>query len=144
VASKTLLIAVVALLAIAALIYLSSRVVVVDTEEDLWPDPRARQMVHMGVLSRRLQAAARYDGRLPDSLAEFWPSDTTITSFAVDLWSTQLLYQHRETVFVLRSAGPDRRFDTMDDILLCDGTTYAAKRALAGGGLIPGCDAAGK
>ena len=112
---------------------------ITDTEEDIWPDPRARQAVHMRVLGRRLQAAARYDGGLPDSLTQPWPTDSLFRTYSVDLWGTRLVYLHRDSIFFLRSAGPDKQFGSSDDVTLCDGTTYEAKVALAEGGLAPFC-----
>lgn len=97
----------------------------VDTEETLWPDPRDRQMVHLGALSRRLQGWARDHDSLPES-----PSTLGYPLNRADEWGTAILYQRSGPVLLLRSAGPDRRFGTSDDITLRDGTTYESKRAL--------------
>ena len=116
------------------LAWVSTTFVIADTEEDIWPDPRDRQHVHLGILSRQLQAHARDHGGLPASLAAL-SADMARPQAAdrlLDLWGTGLGYERARAVFTLRSAGPDREFGTADDIVYRDGTTYRSKRALAG------------
>jgi hypothetical protein len=100
-------------------------IVIVDTEETLWPDPRDREAVHLRALSGRLQSYARDHGRLPDSL-------TVLESplNRPDEWGTPVRYLRSGPILRLRSAGPDREFGTPDDIEVRDGTTYESKRAL--------------
>jgi hypothetical protein len=116
----------VAVAAIAAATYGLARTgVIVDTEETLWPNPRDRQAVHLSLLDRRLQGFYRDHGALPSGLEVVaGPRERA------DLWGTPLRYAPRDSTFVLRSAGPDRRFGTADDLVGEVGVTYASKRML--------------
>ena len=114
-----------ALFLVGTLVLVRRALVIVDTEEDLWPDPRARQAVHLGVLSRRLQAYARDHGALPENLAALGAPLVQPDEWGVAIW-----YQRAGPVLQLQSAGPDRTFGTIDDIEVRDGTTYESKRAL--------------
>lgn len=112
--------------AVVGLLWAGSRAtVIVDTEETLWPNPRDREGVHLRTLSAQLQAYARDHGTLPENLS--------VLSTAIsrpDEWGTAIRYEHTGEILDVRSAGPDRRFGTSDDIVVRDGTTYASKRAL--------------
>lgn len=111
---------------IVGLLWAGSRTtVIVDTEETLWPDPRDREGLHLRTLSRQLQAYARDHGALPDSLSVLGAEISR-----PDEWGTAIRYEHTTAVLDLRSAGPDRRFGTTDDITVRDGTSYDSKRAL--------------
>lgn len=98
---------------------------IVDTEETLWPNPRDREGVHLRTLSMQLQAYVRDHGMLPESLSVLGAAISR-----PDEWGTAIRYEHMGEILDLRSAGPDRRFGTSDDIIVRDGTTYASKRAL--------------
>jgi hypothetical protein len=98
---------------------------IVDTEEMLLPDPRGREVVHLRALSGQLQAYARDHGVLPERLSILGAEISR-----PDEWGTAIRYEHTGAVLDLRSAGPDRRFGTTDDIVERGGTTYASKRAL--------------
>ena len=117
-------VAVVALVAAAAY-GLARTGVVVDTDETLWPNPRTRQAVHLGILDRRLQGFYRDHGALPADLAA-----VADPAERADLWGTALRYEPRDSTFLLSSAGPDRRFATDDDVAGEVGATYGAKRML--------------
>jgi hypothetical protein len=97
-----------------------------DTIEDIWPDARDREAIWLGALSGRLQAYARDHRSLPDSLEDLGRDVRRL-----DEWATPIRYSHRGPVLTLRSAGPDRVFDTIDDIEERAGTTYESKRALS-------------
>ena len=98
---------------------------IVDTEEMLLPDPRGREVVRLRALSGRLQAYARDHRVLPERLSVLGAEISR-----PDEWGTAIRYARTGAVLDLRSAGPDRRFSTTDDIIVRDGTTYASKRAL--------------
>jgi len=122
--------------AVIALMVLGQGVFVIgDTEEDIWPDPRDRQGVHLRLIARSVAAYATEHGYPPDSLpmllAGLPPDEYRArASRLTDLWAMPLKYKATGPVYELRSAGPDRAFGTDDDIWLRDGTTYASKRAL--------------
>lgn len=59
--------------------------------------------------------------RFPDSLAEAVPIPPglpTKRSYQYDPWGTLVRYAHTDSTFELRSAGPDRVFETRDDLSL--------------------------
>jgi hypothetical protein len=62
----------------------------------------------LDLVAARLEGTAREQGELPEMLAEAPPPDP---------WGTPLRYERRSPDRgLLRSAGPDRRFGTRDDV----------------------------
>ena len=122
---RTIVLAGMAVFAVGVAAFLFAGTTIVDTEEDLWPDPRDRQAVHLGGLSQRLQIYYRDHGTLPPTLEAFGDSASR-----TDLWGRATEYVPRDSTFTLRSGGPDRILGTVDDVVLEAGTTYQSKRAL--------------
>jgi hypothetical protein len=96
-----------------------------ENDERFWPDPREREGYRLRELSHRLQVYARDHGGLPQQL-----SAVDTTRLSVDPWKTMVRYSANGPILELRSAGPDGQFDTDDDVIERDGTTYASKRDL--------------
>lgn len=57
-------------------------------------------------------------GRYPDKLEELTKLDSNIHSFTVDEWGTPVRYTVSGDSFTVRSAGPDSKFGTTDDIIV--------------------------
>jgi len=64
-------------------------------------------------------------GHYPKTLSELWTSDGSLNwkgpyvrskTDLVDSWSTEIRYECTQETYKLTSAGPDRTFDTGDDI----------------------------
>ena len=63
----------------------------------------------------------RHNGKIPDTLHEMLHSEETMgdcfgDGVARDSWGTPFDYQREGTTFKLRSAGPDMKLNTADDI----------------------------
>jgi hypothetical protein len=123
---RSVVLAGVGIVVVVAAVYSVLRsTIIVDTEEDLWPDPRARQAVHMGVLNHRIQNFYRDHEALPST-----PQVIADSVTRTDLWGTPVQYVARDSIFTIRSAGPDRTLGTTDDTVEETGTTYHSKRLL--------------
>jgi len=89
-----------------------------DTDLELWPDPRDRTSVRLERLLGILEQFSAREGRIPRTLAEAIPAvrfDAMILD--PDGWGTSFRYIPAAHDFDLRSAGPDRQFDTGDDVV---------------------------
>lgn len=93
----------------------NSDVAVVDTEETLEPDTLRRSWDRMYVVRRRILQFAQRQGTLPTQLSEIMYSDDFI-NYACDAWNSPLHYVTRASRFEVRSAGPDRRLGSVDDL----------------------------
>ncbi len=72
--------------------------------------------VNMATLSREILSSASEEG-LPEDLKE-WRRGRTLGGAALDAWGREIRYEKlSDSSFRLRSAGPDGRFDTADDIV---------------------------
>jgi hypothetical protein len=105
-----------------------------DTEELIWPDVRERQIVHLQTLSARLRSyAGAHHGALPSNLTALTNSlpgveRRLVTWLVVDLWSTPVAYEPTGAAFTLRSAGPDRAWNTGGDLAETAEWPYTAWR----------------
>ena len=61
-------------------------------------------------------------GQFPSTLQEALPSPRSawITDYEHDAWGTPLRYRVVRSGYELRSAGPDRTFETSDDVVVTD------------------------
>jgi hypothetical protein len=92
---------------------------ITDTDSDIWPDPMERTEVRIEVLRRYLADHFASEGAWPASLAAVLPTgrDDPIVGYGVDAWKRAFRYVPADTDYELRSAGPDGRFETSDDIV---------------------------
>jgi hypothetical protein len=92
---------------------------ITDTDSDIWPDPVERTEVRIEVLRRYLAGHFASEGAWPTSLAAVLPTgrDDPIAGYGVDAWNRAFRYVPAGTDYELRSAGPDGRFETADDIV---------------------------
>ena len=98
---------------------------IIDREEDLWPDPRERQGFRLESLRNAVQSyASDHDGALPSDLVTLirWipiEQRASVAGWVLDLWRTPVLYEPiGQASFTLRSAGADRAWRTIDDVVL--------------------------
>lgn len=56
--------------------------------------------------------------RYPNDLAELANFIPYVSSVTVDVWGNPVRYSVSEGAFVVRSAGPDRKFGTVDDVVI--------------------------
>jgi hypothetical protein len=59
-----------------------------------------------------------YD-RYPNGLAALSQYDPHVRSLTVDVWNSPVRYVVSEESFIVQSAGPDRKFNTSDDLKSC-------------------------
>jgi hypothetical protein len=89
---------------------------IVDTEEDLLPDPVDRTNNRLYMLrAAALLTMRRTGGSLPRTLEEL--VEDSRMPIGTDSWGTPFRYTPGTTDFELRSAGPDRVFGNRDDLL---------------------------
>ena len=92
--------------------------VIVDTEEMLIPDPKARTLNRLYILRVYVRRYAREHKRLPDRLADFLPpGNARPAALDRDAWGNMIRYHRSISGFELRAAGPDGRFGTTDDFV---------------------------
>ena len=95
----------------------SRRAVIADTEETLLPNPIDRTVNRLYIARTYVQDYVRKRGRLPERLADCLPPRNQIPHpLDVDAWGNAILYTRAEGRFELTSSGPDRRFQTQDDL----------------------------
>jgi hypothetical protein len=90
-------------------------VIIVDTEEDLIPDPVERTKNRLYVLRTAALRTMRRTGSLPRTLDEL--VEESGMQIRNDSWGIPFRYTPGTTDFELRSAGPDRVFGSRDDLL---------------------------
>jgi hypothetical protein len=98
---------------------------IVDSEVDLFPDPREREGFRLQSLRNAAQGyAGAHDGRFPSDLQTLirWiPAEerAAVAGWTVDLWRTPVLYEpFGPASFSVRSAGADRAWRTDDDVVV--------------------------
>jgi hypothetical protein len=89
-----------------------------ETEIDKLQESRVELAeVNMANLSRAILSFQASEGNLPASLSELSRAGI-LTAGAADVWGKAIKYERlSENSFRLTSAGPDRTFDTADDIV---------------------------
>jgi hypothetical protein len=87
----------------------------VDTEEDILPDPVDRTNNRLYMLRASALLTMRRTGSLPRTLDEM--VEESRMPIGTDSWGTPFRYTPGTTDFELRSAGPDRVFGTRDDLV---------------------------
>jgi hypothetical protein len=114
--------------------FLVNRLALVDSEERIWPDELAREYSRLGVLRRAALGFSDTYGMLPGSIRELITTRPDLARRVkppwIDVWGDSVSYVHEGPFFTLRSAGPDRRLGTDDDLVEATATTYEGKRAL--------------
>jgi hypothetical protein len=87
-------------------------------------------------LGTAIEAFRAAEGELPETLDAICTNpracDHYLPARAVDEWSMRIRYDHDGTDYSLRSAGPDRRFDTADDLVFSTVDQRERTRLLAG------------
>ena len=94
---------------------------IVDTEETWFPDPVDRTAFRLRQLRRLVAEFEAERGHAAPDLLAVLPSgiDSAARSSALeDAWRNQFRYLVSDSTRELRSAGPDARFDTRDDLVL--------------------------
>jgi hypothetical protein len=93
-------------------------VVISDTDRDIWPDPEERTGVRIEILRKFLAERFASERVFPATLAEVLPTgpNDPFAGFGVDAWDRPFRYVPAADDYELRSAGPDGRFETPDDI----------------------------
>lgn len=90
---------------------------VVDTEESLWPDPVERTWVRLANLRYRIEGYRLQAGRFPASLEELLPGSADRDALARDAWGGTFALRPLPNDYELRSSGPDRVLGTPDDVV---------------------------
>ena len=86
-----------------------------------WVVPLARsgnveiEKEHMGCIAHSLLESRNLHGTFPKTLGEIRAEDSQW--HVHDRWNNPLKYETDGTAFLLVSAGPDREFGTLDDII---------------------------
>ena len=91
-----------------------------ETEETLYgSDPLSRTRVRMGESQYLLRHYCESHGRYPATLVEVLPTPRSdwIVIYDFDGWDRPLQYRGNDRDYELRSAGPDRHFNTVDDVI---------------------------
>jgi len=97
----------------------------VDSEEDLFPDPREREGFRLQSLRNAIQGyAGAHDGKFPSDLQTLirWirtEERASVAGWTVDLWGTPVLYEpFGPASFKVTSPGADRALRTADDVVV--------------------------
>lgn len=91
---------------------------IVDTETELYPDPRDRTWLRLKGLYPFVMDYVLAHGSLPDRIEQFMPPrGTQYIDFHEDAWGHTLHYMRRGNEYELRSAGPDGELNTSDDLV---------------------------
>ena len=95
------------------------RAPIADGEMNLIPDPAARTWMRLAGLRAIVREFTAKHGRLPDRMEEFMPAPgTEWIDYRFDGWSDPITYARRGQGFEIRSAGPDGRVGTSDDLVV--------------------------
>lgn len=94
------------------------------TYSDSFPSSECRSTnLGLEVLHDALTLFFEAEGAFPDSLVQIMtlrsavPALSPRAEWLVDGWGVQFEYRRVRAAYVLRSAGPDRRFDSNDDLI---------------------------
>jgi len=90
-----------------------------DTEADVYPGRAERTRVQMAGLARAVAAYVDSTGDVPRSLEIVRSQrgvDTLREGQAKDAWGIAIEYSRVDSGFTLRSAGPDAKIGTLDDL----------------------------
>lgn len=97
----------------------SGTVVMVDTDETIWPNPVERTYVRMSTLRNLLNDYEARIGVLPDELSALSSSGTLLPDESTrDGWGNPIVLFRTGTDYELRAAGPDRIAGSADDLVL--------------------------
>lgn len=91
------------------------RGLVIDSEEDLIPNPVERTLNRLYMLRSSVRFLQARHGVLPTTIDELVKESGM--DLRMDAWATPIRYTTVSTRFELRSAGPDRVFETSDDLV---------------------------
>jgi hypothetical protein len=109
---------VVAVLAVVVFIYPRGQI----DEETLFPDPIKRTEVRVEEFAWMVDQFRSEQGRLPQNLEEVIRvrNQRIPKRFAEDAWGNRILYRNRDSVYEIRSLGPDGRSGTNDDVVVTE------------------------
>jgi hypothetical protein len=91
-------------------------VVIVDTDETIWPDPGERTWVRLGSLQHLIARFEEENGRVPARLEEVLPRGEAPSYMYLDAWGSPIRYTATGTEYELHAAGPDGSYGTADDL----------------------------
>lgn len=95
-----------------------SRETMLAAERQTSPDPVAREDYRLQMLSERAGAWERESGRAPERLYDFAAPVAEVPWLGTcDPWGHRVVFTRSGDLFHLRSAGPDGRFGTADDLV---------------------------
>jgi hypothetical protein len=83
------------------------------------PDPRSRTHGHFHGLRYDLRRFVERNGRLPDSIEEFYDTSAPGIKYHIDGWGSSIRYTRLGgESFELRAPGPDHTHCTSDDVVV--------------------------
>lgn len=100
-------------------------VVVADSDREIWPDAAPRTVARLGVLHTLLARYFAQERTMPASLEiVIGPDGVPGMDVSRDGWGRAWRYMPARDDYSLRSAGPDGRMDTQDDIAISRTTDF--------------------
>lgn len=95
---------------------------IVDTDEDIWPDPIERTYVRLSILRNLITDFSEATHRLPADLQELSPpGDSLPRRITHDAWNHPIAFRRDGAGYELRAPGPDETMYTADDVVLRPG-----------------------
>ena len=84
------------------------------------PEPERTTRARLGILQTLVTGYERREGSLPERLEDTPAAGVLPDAWRVDGWDRPVEYARRDDTFEVRSAGPDGRFRTGDDLVVQD------------------------
>lgn len=106
---------------VPATAHTAERGIIADTEEMLIPNPIERTENRLYIVRTYLIRCFRRTNRLPEHFTECLPPRQSISHpLDKDSWGKGIVYSRTGDRFELRSAGPDGRLRTSDDLVISE------------------------